>query len=351
MLLRKIDFTEPTIQSKLDLSSFNANLSWNEYYASYAYVVYHTMQAVFEMPYPYNPHGKAILFLMRHTLELQLKRELAKKGGGVPYSAGFSEICNELGDDLPKEIRRLIAIINQDQDGYCYRYYLNPCTKSTYFNLGKVIETTDYFSVYEEMVNAGIYKAEPICPTLRSHEDWDLNFQVGNELQYWHLRFQYDYIIEILLEGILNETISLQKCYIPLLFLIRHAIELSLKSFVWDIEQFNGTDCGSSLCTEHRLVELYKAFEAFVGTLDSKKMDVEMQEELKHLRDQFNLHHETINTLDLYNELFRFPGDSLIEPRKIPLADLVALYYHSNSILTFNTETLVREGILERSSY
>ncbi|SFO75690.1 hypothetical protein SAMN05428949_6503 [Chitinophaga sp. YR627] len=351
MLLRKIDFADPTIQSKLDLSSLNANLSWNDYYASYAYVIYQTMQAVFDMPYPYSPHGKAILFLMRHTLELQLKGELYRKGKTIPYSANVAEIIDELGKDVPKEIQRLIEIINQDQNGHCYRYHVDPCTKSTYFNSTKVIETTEYFSIYEQIVNAGIYKAEPICPTLKLHKDWDLNFKVTHELQYWHLRFQYDYIIEILLEGILNESISLQNCYIPLLFLIRHAIELSLKSFVWDLENFNSTDFKNSLCAEYKLVELHKAFDTFLGSLDVKKMDVEMQEELIHLRNQFNQHHETISALDVYNELFRFPGDKAIELIKIPLADLVALYYCSNSILTFNTETLIKEKILESTSY
>ncbi|OMP75131.1 hypothetical protein [[Flexibacter] sp. ATCC 35208] len=356
MLLKKIDFTAPSNKSKLDISLNTNNQTWEEYYASYAYVIYQTMLAGFEMSQPYNPHGKAILFLMRHALELQLKSELAKRGEIIPTTSNIPEIIVALGgiNSLPEEIHRLVQIIDLDQNGYCYRYYFDSCKKSTYFKFGKVVETAEYFAIHEKMVNSNIFNSKPICPDLKIHEDWDLNFQVGYEFQYWHLRFQYDLIIEILLEGVLNGTVDLQQSYIPLLFLIRHALELSLKAFVSDLEQFTGTECVESLCSEYRLSVLYREFEAFAETLNLDKMDVEMQEELKILLCQFNLHRTNIEALDFYNENFRFPESyntlHMVKFSEIPLAELIELYYHSNKILSFSIDVLVNEGILTSKS-
>lgn len=352
MLLKKIDFTVPSIKSKLDISLISSNQTWEEYYASYAYVIYQTMLAGFGMSQPYSPHSKAILFLMRHALELQLKGELARQGKKVPATSNMTEIVSALGGIklLPNEIQRLIQIIDLDQNGYCYRYYFDSCTRSTYFKFGKVVETAEYFSIYEKMVKLNILNSKTICPDLKIHEDWDLNFQVGYEFQYWHLRFQYDLIIEILLEGLLKDSIDLQQAYIPLLFLIRHALELSLKAFVSDLEQYNGTENDKSLCGEYRLSALFREFKNFATTLNFEKMDTNMQVELKTLLYQFDLNSTNIDTLDLYNENFRFPGShdnfNKVEFGNIPLAELIQLYYHSNKILTFSIDTLIDEGIL-----
>ena len=82
-----------------------------------------------------------------------------------------------------------------------------------------------------------------------------------------HIKTQYDQVIEFLVNGILNENFDIDKTYLPLFFLIRHSLEIGLKS---NLEQANIEL--SDYNDIHSLEKLYNLFKDYLSKLDLTKM-------------------------------------------------------------------------------
>lgn len=356
MLFKNLNLKDPTVIASLKLTKLRPLSTWKEFHQAFAYALYKIMESGIGISYPYNTHGRAILFLMRHTLELQLKNELDVKGKVVPITHNFVELANEWGgvDKLPQEIRDLIVVIDRDFDGSCYRYARDPSTGNLFFDYKERLETASYFDIHEAMVAKGTFGAQSISPPLNfknKGKQWDLTFIMGDSNTLWHIRAQYTGLAEILLSGIIDGSIDSQLAYLPLLFLIRHSLELALKANILQINEIHPGIYSEVLIREHKLSQLFTVYNNFLNGLDLTKMDSDTQIMLKELREKYISLNTTIHDLDVHSRMFRFPFDKKAKSQAVRLdrlkfPELVELYYFTDKFLSFTNEVLAEEGVI-----
>ena len=223
---------------------------------------------------------------------------------------------------LPSSIQDLIAIIDKDEDGSCYRYSTNPNTNTLYFPGKVVIETADYFRIHQDRVTVSKFHVSSIAPALpftKAITQWDLSFHISESTNLWHVRTHYNSVSERLIQGIIKGDIELGKVYLPLLFLIRHSLELALKANMLDVQKIFPGFASNFKLKEHSLVTLYNCYDGFLAELDLSAMDKNLQDQLLDFRKKYTSFNLQIHDLDYNSEHFRFPTSKNDKPHIIRL--------------------------------
>lgn len=91
--------------------------------------------------------------MIRHSLELCLKYNIAQQGKVVPFTHNFKELFNEFNEfndslPLPRELKTVIDKIDFDSDGACYRYYADKVKNDPYFTYDDRIDVSDLIKQY-----------------------------------------------------------------------------------------------------------------------------------------------------------------------------------------------------------
>ena len=239
MLLEKKDFENEEYKSKLQWSNQNHESTWEHYVECYKYTISILINGGLETKgYFFNPRSRPILFLLRHSFELVIKNKLSIRNEPIPPSHNFNTLLTALSkvDNIPQEFIELLSIIDKDNDGSCYRYYQKKNNGSPFFPLNNLdrIVLSDFIKKYD---NVRIHHEELGLENLFECYNYDNNEIVWNMTLHLYecdnigqIRHQYDEIIEFLLDGILKGKYDINKVYLPLLFLVRHSLELALKA-------------------------------------------------------------------------------------------------------------------------
>lgn len=85
-----------------------------------------------------------------------------------------------------------------------------------------------------------------------------------------HCRTQFDECIEFLIEAILVYNEEIDKLYIPLLFLIRHSLELALKRNIIEVQKISNLINSKDYSTEHSLATLYNCYLDFLNKIEDQ---------------------------------------------------------------------------------
>jgi len=138
-----------------------------------------------------------------------------------------------------------------------------------------------------------------------------------NKRELFHRLTEYINVVDILYQNTISDKISA-----PFLYLIRHSIEIGLKSTILYLCEKSDSN---SMCTEeklhgHELLRLYNCFNQHWQNI-IKKYDLKNQgETLKDIIKDTNKYHkelkELIDFFDKYDEestLFRYGNSNLIE--------------------------------------
>jgi hypothetical protein len=356
MLFKKFKFKSRDVAARLKLSSITATSVWDTYYHAYADALNAIMEEGLNKSYPYNQNGRAILFLMRHCLELQMKAEAVRRKLTMVNSHNFLDIAAPFGgiSALPAELQYLIGMVDKDFDGSCYRYARDPSTGNLFFPNGTQIDTSKFFKVHTQMVKAEIWGARSISPNMdfdNKGQIWDLTFHMGECNTMWRIRAQFNGLIEVLLGKIIGGKIEIQQVYIPLLFMIRHSLELVLKANVADADHYMPGINSLNLKREHKLTQVLYAYSEFLNSLDLRKMPKPTRKKLARFRKKYDVLNNTLHQLDVHSRIFRFPTDKqgklqVIPTQRINMKRIVELLYHTNSFLTFTDLVLEDYGIL-----
>lgn len=356
MLFKKFKLKGRDVATRLKFLSITSANNWDTYYHAYADALYAIMEEGLNKGYPYNQNGRAILFLMRHCLELQMKAEAVRRKLQMVNSHNFEDIAAPFGgiSALPAELQHLISMVDKDFDGSCYRYARDPSTGSLFFPNGIQIDTSKFFKEHAEMVKNGIWGARSISPEMNFDNRgciWDLTFHMGESNTMWHIRAQFNGLIEILLEEIIEGRIALQEIYIPLLFMVRHSLELVLKANVADADQYMPGINSLKLKREHKLTQVLNAYSKFLDSLDLRKMPRPTRKKLSRFRKKYDVLNSTLHQLDVHSRIFRFPTDKAGTLQAIPIGKInmqliVELLYYTDSFLTFTDLVLEDNGII-----
>lgn len=224
LLLSLPDLKDKQVQSKLTLCK-KQTPSWDSYFSQYNTILQilinigltnnHTYFREFAMPF---------LFIFRHTIELQLKRELYDRGIQVQNRHELN--IDSYREFLPDGFYCNLEVLDIKGDGSCFRYISDKNNKP-YYN---IVDSLDIFSPIKYYINNNLNVL--VMPKVRFGEEkmkancvytTNLCTNIGT------LRTQYDTCLSLLVHSINDGKVKIDEIIIPLYFLLRHCLELGLK--------------------------------------------------------------------------------------------------------------------------
>jgi len=353
MLFKKFNFDDPSAIKAFKLKSNKYRETWGEYYDLYCYAILIILEKGLKRNYALNSKSKAIMFLFRHSLELCLKYNLNATGNEITLDHDFEKIIESFpARVIPEQLLTILREIDFDEDGSCFRYHLNKEKKPYFSNLNK-LEFGEILRKYLDVDTNSGFKLSKICEPHNFRDNrirWDLTFHFGEASQIGQIRTQYDECIEFLIEAVLIDNCEIDKLYIPLLFLIRHSLELALKGNILEVQRISSLIKPKDYSDEHSLATLYNCYLDFLNKIENQ-IDPQLRTQFDEFRQQYGELNETVHQLDNNSRFFRYPTDKKGRPHQVPMANinlirLLMLYYFTDPFITFINDVLMDNGIL-----
>ncbi len=359
MLLRKFDFTDKESRDKFIFDKEIHLSTWEHYCNCYSYTLQKVFNKGLNRNYAFNCRARGILFLIIHYFEICLKRNLALNEYSIPNTHDLKELIDSFDNQelVPFDFKNIALRFNYDSDGACFRYYINNRTGKPFFDYGDRIEISELIKDYNRLESSESFKIEQICESFdydNRRKKWDLTFHMGECCGLGHIRTQYDEVIEFLVEGVLFENYDINKVYLPLLFLVRHSLEIALKFNILEARKLTTIVSDRKIEKIHSLETLYNLFggsNGYINKLDIEKMDIKTKEQLENYKQQYESLNSTIHQLDTNSMFFRFPVDNKgknhsIYMRGHRLFEILKLYYLTDPFITFTNNVLIEERLL-----
>lgn len=334
--------------------------SWEHYLICYNYTLFQIFHKGLQDNYPFDCRGRAILFLLRHSLELTIKYNLKLKGKYIPNTHVFEYLIPAFGTDdfIPKEFIELLKSLNYSSDGSCFRYYKNNNTGTAYFKVGETVEFANILLQYSNIPKSESFFLGNLCEEFDyndNHIKWSLTHHIGVSLSDGQVRNEYDLLINYIVEGILHDGHEVNKIYLPLLFLIRHGLELGLKSNL-NVIKANYPDKISDTHFDmiHSISKLYSIFspqKGFLSKVNLENLSTDTKKQFDLYSEKFEALVKDVNQIDSNSQYFRFPVD--LNGNKHPLYmkgdglyKMLKMYYETDVFLSFTIDVLKEEGAL-----
>ncbi len=174
---------------------------------------------------------------------------------------------------------------------------------------------------------------------------------LGQSLDWWLLNAQYKTALDQLITLVEN-GLPINRVAFPILFMVRHGLELSLKANILRMQdvttveklKLNG---GKS----HSLDVLYNKFLQNLNQIIRKtKLSPKILEEIENYKDKIEPLKSILHKLDERSYSFRYPVDTDGNPNfnwleKMNIADLINSFYFIQPFLLFTENVLVDAGV------
>jgi hypothetical protein len=359
MLLRKFDFTDKNAESKFQFNRADHVATWENYYNCYNYVLKNIFHKGFQRNYDFDCRARPILFMIRHSFELCIKLNLDTFDKQTFNNHNLIGLLSSLikVKNVPNEFRDVINKINLDTDGACFRYFRNKETGKAFFSYQDKIELAGILKSYDAIPTNNEFRKDEICEKF-NYEDrrlkWDLTLHLGECLNLHHIRTQYDDLIEYIVEGVLYENYDVKLVYLPLLFLIRHSLELALKANLLQAQKISPEKVPNEKYENiHSLAKLYNCFageSGYLSNLDLDKLSEDTKKQFDYYKKEYESLNRAIHLLDSNSRIFRYPIDKEGSANKLYITtkgiyQILKLYYLTDPFVTFTMDVLEEEGI------
>lgn len=331
--------------------------SWEHYFESYAYCLELIIQNGIGYN-EFNPRAKAILFIYFQMTELFLKFNLEKNNIAIPFThklTELSEVYKRNDICLPNqyfEIEDKIKEIDIAIDGASFRYFADKNDNPYYskrlefdfsFLLKKYIELQSSNEITIKKLNIDI--------VFSKKNIGDLTFHMHECKNIHHVRSHFDYTSEFIIHLMLENKVSINKIYLPLFFLIRHSMELGLKTNIYEIRKISELMGVNDISQEHSLAKLFDIFFTFLQKITRNKLNIKTRSELEVFEIQYQKLNKTIDDFDNNSFYFRYPVNKLGDENKFnfsnnSIKEVVELYYFTDPFITFTVNVLQNEGLL-----
>jgi hypothetical protein len=191
-------------------------------------------------------------------------------------------------------------------------------------------------------------RQEPIDPKKR----YKFESYIGWNTSWWHYYGQYKNVIDEIVDGIENNT-PIDTVSLPLLFLIRHSIELGLKSNILKLEEVNKKVAKIKLSGTkyHSLENLFNKFVEHLNVIiKEKKISQSIKNEIDNYLTKFEPLKDILHSLDDGSFNFRYPVDTdgklnFDRNDNVNVAEIVDMYYKIQPFLVFTETVLYEEGV------
>lgn len=356
MLFRTLDLQKREVKDLFKINSRTHVLSWDHYYKCYNYTTKKILDKGLSKNYALNSSAKPVLFMIRHSFELLLKRNLYSNNCVIPISHDFNEVIRAFPDQtiIPSDLKSILLDPVFINDGANLRYFLDKGTGKPYFPNGERIEVSPILEKYDSIPSVLSFPLDPICTPfdyLSKKKKWDLTFHMMECTGLGVLRTQFDGTIELLIEGILEDQFDIHRVYLPLLFLIRHSLELALKFNIDEIQKESHVISQNDFTWEHSLATLFNCYNDYLSKIDKTKLSPIVRKQYDGYKPQYDELHQIIHDLDANSRVFRFPVDKLGRPYTVKLLNkqiisILKLYYFADPFITFTNMVLREENAL-----
>jgi len=181
---------------------------------------------------------------------------------------------------------------------------------------------------------------------------YKFNSYLGYNRDWWNYYGQYKNAIDELVNGI-EKNIPIDTISLPLLFMIRHSIELGLKANILKLQEANPTieEIKLSGTKSHSIEILYNKFEEHLNLITkSYEIRESIQEEISNYLKNFEPLKDKLHKLDKCSFNFRYPVDTKGNynfnwDKKENIAEIINLYYKIQPFIIFTNRILYEEGV------
>lgn len=318
---------------------------WEYYYEQYRKAFCVLLGVAKHKNYQTNCKFMPFLFLMRHSLELYLKGEISRIGIAVPNSHNIRDLYEKAGLQ-DQSFLEAFDCLKCDSDGDCWRYLFDTDRNPYFKQEEEPIDATEACYYYDLLLNNE-------CSQIYTDRvfQWELTFHRGECHNLGIVATQYDFAIQDLLTAVQTKEITINEVYLPLLFLLRHCLEIKLKAAIIELGSVVKSECIDKPYRVHSIRGLYKILFSHIDVAVDTMPDGELKIESEKLRWVVQEYQERIQSLDANSYVFRFPFDkngciTNFMPNTDVVSDILKLHWESDSFLCFAVDVLFMKGVL-----
>lgn len=325
--------------------------TWEYYYKQYHKVFYDIfLENAKQKRTQTNRKFMPFLFVMRHSLELFLKKEISNIG--IPWNQygkthNLTALCPIANINKAKFLE-YFDCLNCNSEGDCWRY-ISDKDGNPHFRKGekiKAFEACDYYCCFLD--NGNSLTKGNIDPKLQE----ELTFHMGECDTLGIVGTQYDFAIIDILHAIKYKQISINDVYLPLLFLLRHCLEIKLKFSIVELGDIVEEEDSQEVHHTHSVKNLYDILAEHINPAIESIPDTELKNQSKCLRHLTKQYKDIIALLDANSYLFRFPkdrkgNDANFIPQSDCVSKILKLYRESDLFLCWVVSVLSGSGVLK----
>ena len=332
----------------LQITTKNHTRTWEYYHEQYDKAFRVLLEIAKQKDNQTNSQFMPFLFIMRHSLELFLKKNISntQTSWGEYGNTHNLEYLYKIATIDASQFLESFECLNCNSEGDCFRYLSDKEGHSYFDNITiKAFEACNYYcSLLDDdnsLTQGGIGRKLQSELTCYTRDCYTLGI-IGT---------QYDFAIENILLAIQKKQISINDVYLPMLFLLRHCLEIKLKSSIMNLGNVvNDTDRAKASST-HSVKELYKILANHINPAIQSIPDPEFKKDSEYLLQASEQYKDIIASLDANSFLFRFPMDrkgneSNFKPTQDCVFDILNLYKKSDPFLCFGVGVLYEAGVL-----
>lgn len=350
MILEDKQLLDSLLQENLlQISTNNHRRTWEYYYEQYHKAFRVLLEIAKQKRYQTNCKFMPFLFIMRHSLELFLKEKISNTS--TPWRVyGKSHNMNDLyqiANINEEKFLEFFDCLNCNSEGDCFRYLLDK-EGNQHFVLGEKIEAFDacnYYCLFLDNDNS--LTKDGIDKMLQ----WELTFHTIECRTLGIIGTQYDFAIRDILLAIKSKQISINDVYLPLLFLLRHCLEIKLKAAILDLGNVIAEEDRYEAYHTHSVRSLYDILYRFINVPIKTIEDPKFKEKSIRFQEVTEQYKDAIQSLDANSYIFRFPKDrkgnqSNFIPRLNSVSKILELYWESDQFLCSVIHVLFEAGVL-----
>ena len=254
---------------------------------------------------------------------------------------------NELFDEvegLPDDFLIQLNVLRCNGDGSDFRYITDKAGMP-YFK-GEVLPVLKPLEYFFRLSNTDVELVD------KPRGKFDI--QTSSLCTMGHVSTDYDESMCLILQGIKENRLSIDDVYLPLLYLVRHSIELSLKQNLLNAGQKYLTSKSIlKIKNEHSICKLFNKFETVINIAISNILDSTefKQDTEKHHRSLGELK-DIIHDIESNSYYFRFPMDRYGQSYNLnidgnKLVKILKLRERIDAYVTFAVPLLQEYGYLD----
>lgn len=350
MVFEKTNFDNP---KQLEIPVGLHEYTWEYYYKQYSLVLQYIIALSLKREYRLNKMQMPIMFIFRHTVELLLKKKLADGGKTIRDSHDLKELAMNLGDSALLNFANNADVLRPDGQGDCFKYTLDK-DGTKHFN-SEILDVLPCVLSFMSISGMNIHGLDLKMFDVNSKKlRYEWSFYTIETGTLGHIKTQYDFLISSILKSIKIGDLKIEQVYLPLLFLIRHSLEVGFKDNISEVYDSLTNSQKKKYSGKHSLETLLNIVIQFVEEAQKNftSLDGTIQKEIAYYRPMTEQLMKNLHDLDNRSLSFRFPVDENGIFMNIPfsrnvLSDAVAAYQTADPFISLSISVLKYEEYLK----